>query len=285
MGEEPASEQLPRSILYAVAVILVILLLFVITMSFVAPGFSPSGSTRNTVAVIKLEGVIDSISSSDVISLLERARMNDTVKGIVLQIDSPGGDASASEALYLEVLSVRQKKPVIADIGDMGASGAYYTAVACDAIIAKPSSMVGSIGVISTYPPDEQMDSNTLVSAPFKRGESKERWVSVFNSIYSEFTNAVETQRGSKISLDRNTAYSGAVFTGMEAVQYGLVDKVGSLSDALSEIEARTGIRDYDVDYMKNQYEFYFLFQANPTSILDRNSSVPQYYYLYVNTR
>jgi protease-4 len=101
------------------------------------------------IAVIRVEGEIWGSYTADISRALEQVGRDRAVRAVVLDVSSPGGEVSASEGLYFDLLKLREIKPVVASVDEMAASGAYYIACAADRIYAKPASMVGNIGVIS----------------------------------------------------------------------------------------------------------------------------------------
>jgi len=108
---------------------------------------------RRRIAVVPIRGVIGgAIKTSDTLAVLERARTTARIRAVVLDIDSPGGGATASEALYLAVRKLARRKPVVAWFRGTGASGAYFLACGATRILAFPSAIVGSIGVIAIRP-------------------------------------------------------------------------------------------------------------------------------------
>ena len=112
-----------------------------------------SGQRTTKIAVIKLQGVIDDEQSQDVYRQLKLARKDRNVKGLIIRVDSPGGTISASDQIHNEILKYRRQtdRPVVAFMQGVAASGGYYTSVACDRIIAEPTVITGSIGVMGAY--------------------------------------------------------------------------------------------------------------------------------------
>ena len=113
---------------------------------------------RPKVAIIPISGAImDQSYTDNILDALRRAGDDRSIKAVVLQIDSPGGGAPVVEQIYLDVLRLRGKKPVVASVGSMAASGGYYIAIAAENIYAPPTAEVGSVGVISTLPTAEKL--------------------------------------------------------------------------------------------------------------------------------
>ncbi|HVI21836.1 MAG TPA: signal peptide peptidase SppA, partial [Myxococcales bacterium] len=179
------------------------------------------------------------------------------VRAIVVRIDSPGGDGTASDLIWRELVRAREekKKPVIASMGDVAASGGYYVAVAADRIYAEPSTITGSIGVfIGKFDLHSLYGGLGLTLVTNKRGESADLfstarpltdaerqmmqgWVQAF---YEQFVDRVA--KGRKLSPAQVDALGrGRVWTGAQALERGLVDRMGGLADALREAKVRSG--------------------------------------------
>jgi protease-4 len=198
-----------------------------------------------------------------VVLAIKRASMDPRVAAIVLRIDSPGGDGLASDLIYREVLEAKKKKPVIASMGDLAASGGYYSAMGADLIYALPTTLTGSIGVFALKPAFEglahKLDANveTLKSrplatmfsfySPWSEQEQKaaQHWVDAF---YDDFITGVSDSR--RLPKDKVDAIArGRIWSGTDALARGLVDKLGGLLDAVDEARRRAGIaRAEDVE-------------------------------------
>ena len=223
------------------------------------------------VAIIEVEGLLANAKTGGLLQAtenslslftqqLELAEDDPAVKAIVLRVNSPGGTVSASDAMYQTLLKFRKKtgKPIVASIQEVGASGAFYLSCAADKIVAQPTSIVGSIGVIF-----ESLEfSGTLdkigarswaitsgplkeMGSPFKPLEARERNVmqEMVNEYFARFVGIVRTNRHiTEPPLDDLTEYkkpeyagvfSGRVFSGEEAKKRGLIDETGLLPDAI----------------------------------------------------
>lgn len=171
------------------------------------------------------------------------------IKAIVLDINSPGGSVGAVQELYSVINRVRQekKKPVVAVVGDVAASGGYYLAVACDKVVAHPGSLLGSIGVIFGTMNVEQLMSKIGVKAdPIKSGkhkdigsptrqmtkEERELLQALIDDAYGQFLQAVVSGRSIPEEKARPLA-DGRIFTGQQALGLGLVDVLGDTHDAI----------------------------------------------------
>jgi protease-4 len=182
---------------------------------------------------------------------LELAENRDLVKVILLDIDSPGGEVTASDIIYHQIQKIKEStgKPVIAIIGSMGASGAYYIACAADKIIAHPTSILGSIGVLmqsinvknlaekigikAVYLKSEKTPNKDLLS-PFREMSEKEKamLMEILNGVYDRFVSIVSKSRGKTIKEIEKLA-DGGIYNSQKALQIGLIDKIGYKEDAL----------------------------------------------------
>lgn len=228
------------------------------------------GWTRSKIVIIPLEGMIINAQKTgllepgeNAVSLLtqqlQRAQNDDSVKAVVLRLNSSGGTVTSSETIYRLVRDFRKRtgKPVIASIQEVAASGAYYIACGTDQIVAQPTSVVGSIGVIfTTFDVVGTMDkigvrTYTIKSgqlkdmgSPFKALTPAERQViqDLIDQYFVRFRSTVQTQR--KLSDDQTvTVTDGRVFSGEQAMALKLVDRLGTLEDALDLARERANAR------------------------------------------
>lgn len=197
----------------------------------------------------------ESIGSDTFAEAMKAARESDNVKAVVVRIDSPGGDASASEAMWREVVLTKEAKPVIVSMGGSAASGGYFIAAPADTIVAEPATLTGSIGVFALrFNADELMrerigiNNQTITSNPhadmmsmFRSPTELERRMlgARTDSIYALFLRIVAEGRGLSLDSTRNLA-EGRVWTGRQAHANGLVDLLGGIEDAVT-IAARSG--------------------------------------------
>lgn len=199
------------------------------------------------VAVIDLSGEI--ASSADFIRQLKKYDKDQSVKAIVIHIDSPGGAVAPSQEMYQEILKIRKNgKTVVASFGSVAASGGYYVGCAADRIVANPGTLTGSIGVILSFPTAQKlMEKIGIGWETVKSGELKdvgsfsrsmtaedERMLkAVIDDTYEQFVEAVADGRG----RNKEEIYpyaDGSIFTGRQAYNIGLVDTLGSFEDAVS---------------------------------------------------
>ncbi|WP_129642848.1 signal peptide peptidase SppA [Peristeroidobacter agariperforans] len=209
-------------------------------------------------------GTIGSDSTS---RLLRDALYDDSIKAVVLRIDSPGGSMLASEVIRREIDALRDAgKPVIASMSSTAASGGYYIAMDADEIWASPATLTGSIGVFAVFPTIERtlekfgVTIDGVGTTPLAGSLRLDRTLNdgakeiLQNSIdhaYSVFVNNVATAR-EKSFQDIDEVAQGRVWAGVDAAQHGLVDKLGSYKDALNSAAEKAGLgKDYKVHYIE----------------------------------
>lgn len=241
-----------------------------ILSAFGSPKKKPE-SKKDKIAVIYAVGGIetgkggpglfggDSVGSDTLVEAIREADKNATVKAIVLRIDSPGGSALASDLIWRAVTTC--KKPVIASMGDVAASGGYYIAMGCKKIYAEPGTVTGSIGVfglkIVTGGLEQWAGMKTDVvsrgknsgvnSSTFKWTESERKAMQeTVEDIYATFVDkavAGRTAAGVRITRDELLKLAGGrVWTGRQAKANGLVDDLGTLDDAIAEAKKQAGV-------------------------------------------
>jgi len=236
------------------------------------------GSHPGNVALIPLQGAITSdgdqslgvttISSKAIVNFIEDANANDQVKVLLLEINSPGGSAVASDEIAAAVK--KSKKPVVALIREAGASGAYWIASASDHIIANRMSITGSIGVVSSYlefsglmeeygvgyerlVAGEKKDLGT----PYKKLSDSERLIleKKLQKIHQFFVKEVAANRNLELSYLQNVA-TGEFYLGEEALEMGLVDQLGGKDQAEAFIQEQYGLKE--INYHAYEYKVGF---------------------------
>jgi len=243
-----------KRILVGVAVIVGLLVFFFAVFLLMGRMMGESGrfAFGDKVAIIEIKGVI--AQSSDVIEELLQYREDHGVKAIVLRIDSPGGGVGPSQEIYEEILKVRKEKKVVTSMGSVSASGGYYIACASDVIVANPGTITGSIGVLMQFSSFEELFKKigikgvTLKAGAYKDAgspfremtpEEKRLMQLVLDNVHNQFIQAVAKGRNLDPAKVTEVA-DGRIFTGEQAKEYGLVDKMGNLQDAIEEA-ARLG--------------------------------------------
>jgi len=230
------------------------------------------GPASAKIAVITVEGIIYGELAKDVYQQLEKARQDRHIKGVIIRVDSPGGLISASDQIYKEILKYRQEKgkPVVAFMQDIATSGGYYTSVACDKIIAEPTALTGSIGVIMGHFVFQELLENKLGILPviITAGKKKD-WPSSFHvpteeqlqylrdklitPAYERFVQVVAEGRQSQLTIDDvKRLADGGILGAQEALNEKLIDEIGYLDDAIGLVKSLAGIKEARVvEYRK----------------------------------
>jgi len=209
--------------------------------------FGPKTEKYN-IGIVEIEGTI--IDSKNIVKTLHEFNKRDDIQAIIVRLNTPGGAVAPSQEIYEKVktISLENKKPIIASIGSIAASGGYYIAIGADKIIANPGSITGSIGVIINFPiAKDLVDKIGLKFKTVKSGELKDAgspyrnttddenifFQKIVDDLHDQFTAEVSNQRN--ISKEEIQAYSdGRIFTGKEAYKLGLIDSLGTFEDALN---------------------------------------------------
>lgn len=222
------------------------------------------GGADAAVGVVRIEGTIVSgrgigfgtpvAASEIVLNQIRRAQDDPTIRAVVLRIDSPGGDAVASDEIYHAIRQL--DKPVVVSMGSLAASGGYYVAVAADYIYAVPTTLTASIGVISEFiVAEELLDELGVQVVVIEAGEVKDfggfyrqmteeeraYWQGIINEAHDRFVQVVAEGRGLD-EEDVRAIADGRVVTGRQAVELGLVDAVGYFDDAVAKAAELAGI-------------------------------------------
>ena len=195
--------------------------------------------------------------SSEVIEEIHQYLADDGVKAIVLRVDSPGGGVGPSQEIYREVVKAKLKKKIITSMGSVAASGGYYVACASDLIVANPGTITGSIGVIMEFSNLEELlkkigikgiviksGEHKDIGSPFREMTPEERKImqDTLDNVHQQFIQAVA--KGRNLDLAKVIPIAdGRIFTGEQAQQIGLIDKMGNLQDAIDEASKLVGIQ------------------------------------------
>jgi protease-4 len=231
-------------------------------------------SDKNAVGIVYVEGPIqlgsgtisplggdEGAYSSTVRKALDEAARDNSIKAVVLRVNSPGGSAVASEIILDATRRVKAKKPFVVSMGDVAGSGGYYVACGADTIFADDTTITGSIGVVSgkfvTNPLFEKVgvtfkayqrgaNAGLLASDhPFNK-EERQRMQGYMDEIYGVFKGHVQAIRGSRLKKAIDDLAGGRVYTGKQALELGLVDKIGTLEDAIHHVAAQAKLTDYE---------------------------------------
>lgn len=242
------------ALLLAGTVAVIAVAFFVVNMAL--SGDRPSlSSLSGRVGLVEVVGGIE--ESEAVVDQLDRMERDSSVRAVVVRLDSPGGGVAASQEIYEAVRRVRDGgKPVVASLGGVAASGAYYVACAADSIVSNPGTLTGSIGVIMTFPNTEELFRkvglrfDVVKTGKFKdigsmsrpmTDEERHLLEQVLGNVYEQFVDAISEGRG----LDRAEILplaDGRIFSGDQALEYGFVDKMGDLDDSIRLAGRMAGI-------------------------------------------
>jgi protease-4 len=264
------------------------------------------GPRTQKIALIRVQGVIDAAVAEDVVEQIQHARKDHNVKALILNVDSPGGTISGSDQIHNEVVRYRNEKsrPVVGFMQNLAASGGYYVSVASDQIVAEPTTITGSVGVIMAYLVLEDFLEGKLGIEPviIKSGQKKD-WPSSFHKPSEEelryFEEKVITpafERFKKIVADGrmelsvedvNQLADGSIFWAQEALDEKLIDHIGYFEDAVDKAKELAGIDEAQVIEYTRPFSFAGLFSSEVTSVFKLDSSTiyelstPQVMYLW----
>ncbi len=223
-----------------------LLLLALLVVGFASWSMRGTNFTQPHIAKVRIEGTI--FENEELLKRLDRIAKNDAVKGVILVLDSPGGTTVGGEAIYEAVRKIAEKKPVVTQVGTLAASAGYMIASASDHIVARQTSIVGSIGVLFQYPDlSKLLDTigvkvETIKSAPLKAEpnyfspaseEAKGMIRNMIMDSYAWFVDIVEKRRS--FTHEQALALAnGAVFTGRQALEKKLIDGLGGEDEAVA---------------------------------------------------
>lgn len=315
------SEKNPRA-LYGV--LFIVVLFFIMLMGFAvftvkslrteAMGQKTWDSESGSIGVIKLEGVI--MDSKEFVERLQEAEKNPKVKAIIVRVDSPGGAVGPTQEIYEEIRRVdsaydpaakdadQKGKPIYASIGSIAASGGYYVSAATRKIYANAGSLTGSIGVIMQF-----MDASKLMEWAKVRPEivkagrykdfggpgraltaqERELLENTLSGVHDQFRGDIMKNREGKIQGDLVELSQGQIFSGEEALKYGLVDELAGLWEAGRRIHKDLGLKgEFELQYIEKKkkgkfWEFLDNIEETSSSIkqwaTNTQSGVPMFLY------
>lgn len=209
---------------------------------------------------------------------LDKARRDDSIRALLLRINSPGGTVTASDMIYDEIQRFKKERgvPVVAQLMGMATSGAYYIAMSADEVIAHPTTVTGSIGVIflgvnvAGLMDKLGIENQTLVTGPYKdagsflrrmRPEERAQLMSVLDDMFTRFKDVVQHGRHDLTREQIDTLADGRVYSAPQALANGLVDRLGTIEDAVEQAEQRAGLEQARVvayhrprEYRQNLY-------------------------------
>ncbi len=259
---------------------------------------------KEKILILDISGLISSSLNTgtfskegDVLSRvyyrLKKASEDKTVKAVILRLDTPGGEVTASDILYNEILNFKEKtgKPVLGLMMGVAASGGYYIASACDYIIAHPSTITGSIGVISIFPNLEDLFAkigikvNVIKSGKMKDSgstfrdlttEEKKIFQDIVDELYQKFLDVVYQKRKNSLSLEElKKIADGRVYTARQAYELKLIDEIGYFDSAFKKILALASLKEAKVisyTYYPGRKSTIFASSLEKSSLFERKN-------------
>jgi protease-4 len=289
-----------REAILFLAILAVVLFAIAAAMSLLLPS---SGFLGKGVAVVPIKEELFNDTAETFIEHMDRAASDISVAAIVLDIDSGGGAVVPTKRMVAKIKEVKEEhnKPVVAYIGGIGASGAYYVAAASDHILADEDSITASLGAIWIFTDINTMLSriginvteikageNKAIGSPFHEMTAEEEEIlrGITQETFVRFRNAIIELRGGKLnSAHYGTIFDGRVLSGATALKYGLVDETGTLDDAISKAGSLAGIegKPRTFYYRESKLVFGDLFEvagsAFASGLLNNSSGTAPLYY------
>jgi protease-4 len=238
-------------------IVFLIIIFFIITYSITLISSKKAPVFGDKVALVRVEGLI--LDSKETIDQLKKYDKDNSIKAIVLRVNSPGGGVVPSQEIYEEVKKIKKKgeKKILVSMGSVAASGGYYISCPADKIVANPGSITGGIGAVMELANIEGLlDKIGVKSVVIKSGrhkdigsilramsdEEKEILQKVLDDVHNQFVEAVAKGRGQEIEEISGIA-DGRIFTGKQAKDLGLVDEIGNLEDTIKIAAKMSGIK------------------------------------------
>jgi len=267
-----------------------------------------AGPRSTKIAVIPLQGIIDGQQAKDLSYQLKMAESDKRVKGVIIRVDSPGGTISGSDQINNAIRKFRDEtgKPTIAFMEGVAASGGYYTSVACEQIVAEPTTITGSIGVMFGHFVLEKLLEEKLGIQPVIITSGKKKgWPSMFAAFtdeqreyiqeklitpaYKRFVQIVDDGRATLTLSEVEGLADGSIFGAQEALEAKLIDKVGYFEEAVELTKSLAGIEKAQVVQYRKPFSFarFLTYQSSALGglKLDRTTlyemSTPQVLYLW----
>jgi protease-4 len=239
-------------------------------------GGSTKKSTKDAVGIVYVEGPImpgesqpspfmgaqQIAYSTPIRKALDKVADDDSIKAVVLRVNSPGGSVVASEIILQATKRIAEKKPLVVSMGNVAGSGGYYVACGANTIFADGTTITGSIGVVAGklatremwdkvgigwHPISRGKNSGMLSSGDVFTDEQREKLQSWMDEVYADFQGHVTSIRGDRLQKPIDEIAGGRVYTGRQALELGLVDRLGTLSDAIQFAAKEAQLEKYDV--------------------------------------
>lgn len=291
-------------------------LLLVGMVAFVATGHTGrfyeeavvrEGPSGTKIVLVNLEGVIDGQQADNVYRQLKAAGEDDSVRALIVRVNSPGGTISGSDRIYAEIRRYRDEtgQPVVAFMEGVAASGGYYASVACDRIMAEPTALTGSIGVVMSYFVFQDLLENKLGVQPIflTKGDKKD-WPSSFRTpkqeeldyidrrlldpAYERFVSIVQEGRTGTLAAEEvRRLADGSIYGAAQALEEKLIDQIGYLDDAIGVAKSLAGIAAAQVVEYRQPFSFRDILSVKSANakLLSRTTlyelSTPQVLYMW----
>lgn len=260
-----------KKVLIFFALIFVVIAVLSLMMTF-----SRKVPLGDKVALVRVTGMI--VDSTDVIEELKEYEKDNSIKAVILRVDSPGGAVAPSQEIYEEILKLKEKKKIVVSMGTVAASGGYYISAPADKIVANAGTLTGSIGVIMEIPNISGLmqkigvETQVIKSGEHKdiasmfkslKPEEKQILQNVLDDVHDQFIQAVSEGRKMEFEEIKKLA-DGRIFTGRMAKEAGLVDELGNLQDAIRLAGELTGIKgEPEVVQKKEKFSALDLLKGN----------------------
>ncbi len=232
------------------------------------------------IGILQIKGVI--FDAQDYLIAIKEMNQKNSIKAIVVRIDSPGGSVGASQEIFEELKKTKKIKPVVVSMGNVAASGGFYIALGGSKIFASPGTITGSIGVVLEIPNIEKLleklgvETETIKSGAYKdtgsiyrplTSEEKKYLTEKVKIIHDQFIKAISEERKIPIEKIRNLA-DGRIFTGDEALSLGLIDSVGNFWDAVEEAKKLARIPEAKLVFLPKKKGIISKFLEEKTSLI-----------------
>lgn len=247
-GDESPSDATRRhqyGIIVLAAVAAVIVGAVVATVLFGFATGTDADETDGTVAVVSIEGPILEPIGENLEDELREIRADDSIDAVVLKMDTPGGAPAPTERMYMSIQRTAEVMPVVASVQGMSASAGYYMMLPAEDIYVLPTSQVGSVGLAAGAPRATPPVEGP--SGPDKRGSNVIHTWAQQEALGDIFIETVMEQRGDRIELDREGVSTAQVFLGVNSVENGFADEIGSLDDAINDAANSADLEEYDI--------------------------------------
>jgi protease IV len=268
-----------------------VIIIITVVILFIALYFASllASKSAGKIGVVEIEGAITDMKDAmeDVVKFKE----DESIKGVILRINSPGGAVGPTQEIYSEIKKLKQSKKVYVSMGSVCASGGYYLAVTGEKVYASPSTITGSIGVIMEQAVMEDLmkkigvEANAIKSGAFKdtgtpfrkmRDDERKYLQGVIDSIYEQFVNDVAEGRKMPVDQVKQLA-DGRIYTGLQAKESGLIDNIGTFYDVVDDMQKALGIKGKpSLVYGKRPFSFLrWLISSAIQDIIFKNTSQP----------